>query len=298
MFTAATEGSVILNVPRNIGSYSLTHIIGRGQSSVVFAATNTCTGAEFAIKVLSYSSFAHTNQVRRLNRELQVLRELDHPNICKCHETFQDGDLVFIVMEKCGGEDLLMWLCRRKERSKADYLRIFVDIAEGLAHVHKAGWSHSDIKLENVVIDAEGRAKLIDFGFAKHTRLAGDDEKNGTVLYSAPELFRSGAFSPQKADLWSMGIVLFALATGTFPFPTTDERRVPQFAKKGRLCFPKVMDASVESLIRRMTALNPNERPTVDDVLQDPAFAQFGPTEKPSWRLPQVSDMEAAFFMC
>jgi serine/threonine protein kinase len=296
MFAAATDGSLVFNVPRYIGSYSLTHIIGRGQSSVVFAATNTFAGAEFAIKVLSYSSFARTSDVRRLHRELEVLRELNHPRVCKCHETFQDGDLVFIVMERYSGEDLLTWLRRRRKQSKADYLRIFTDIAEGVAHVHRLGWSHSDIKLENIIVDAQGRAKLIDFGHAKHARFAGDDDKGGTALHSAPEMFRSGAFSPQKADLWAMGIVLFALATGTFPFPTTDERNLGQLVRKGRLLFPKVIDAKVEALIRRMTALIPNERPTVDDVLRDDALAKLAETGKPCWRPLHASDIEAALF--
>jgi serine/threonine protein kinase len=228
MFTAATEGSIVLNVPRYVGSYSLTHPLGRGQSPVVFSAVSTFTGAEHAIKVISYSSIVKANEIRRLDREPQLLQDLDHPNVFKCAGVFQDGDLIFIVMEKCG-EDLFTWLTHRKPQSKRESLRIFFDIAEGLAYVHRWGRSPCDIKLENVIIDADGRAKLIGFGYAKRTRLAGDDEKSGTVLCSAPELFASGAYFPEMADVWSLGLVLFALTTGTFPFPTTDNRAACSF---------------------------------------------------------------------
>jgi serine/threonine protein kinase len=298
MFTAATEGSVTLSVPRHVGSYSLTHLLGRGQSSVVFSGVNTFTGAEYAIKVLSHSSFVKTNQIRRLNRELQALQELDHPNICKCVDILRKGDLIFIVMVKCGCEDLFTWLTRRSSHSKRELLRIFRDIVEGLAHVHRLGWSHCDIKLENVVIDADGRARLIDFGYAKHTRLAGDDEKSGTVLYSAPELFASGAFCPQMADVWSLGIVLFALATGRLPFPATDNRTAVRCIKQGQLFFPKVMDAGIEALVRRMTAFKPSQRPTVDEILMDNVFAEFTTKQNKTERLLDGDNFEAAFFMC
>jgi serine/threonine protein kinase len=264
----------------------------------VFSGVNTFTGAEYAIKVLSHSSFVKTNQIRRLNRELQALQELDHPNICKCVDILREGDLIFIVMEKCVGEDLFTWLTRRKAQSKRESLRIIRDIAEGLSYVHRQGWSHSDIKLENVVMDADGRAKLIDFGYAKQARTAGDDEKSGTVLYAAPELLTSGAYCPQAADIWSLGIVLFALATGSFPFPTTDDRKAARLIRQGRLFFPKVMDAAIEGLIQRMTAFNPNQRPTVDEILMDRVFAEFAEKRTMTDRPMHSEDLEAEFFAC
>jgi serine/threonine protein kinase len=294
MHTAATEGLTVLRVPSHVGNYQLTEVIGRGRYSVVFSGQNTLNGQEVAIKVMSYSSISKANQVRQLKRELQVLLELDHLNVCKCYEVFEDGDLIFIVLEKCDGGNLFSWLTHRKIVAKADYLRLFHDIAEGINHVHSRGWSHSDIKLENVMIDSDGRAKLIHFGCAKHTQFAGDDDKSGTALYSAPELFVRGIFRPQKADIWSLGIVLYALATGAFPFPCADGRKVAQFARKGRLAYPKVIDTQVRELVRRMTAVNPNERPTIDTILRDPIFSSIAKTEKTQQ---SEADIEASFFL-
>jgi serine/threonine protein kinase len=95
-------------------------------------------GVECVIKVISHSSIVKANQTRRLNRELQAFQELDHPDVVKCSEIFQDGDMVFIVMEKCG-EDLFTWLTCRKPHSRRASLRIFLDFAEGPAHVHRRG---------------------------------------------------------------------------------------------------------------------------------------------------------------
>jgi serine/threonine protein kinase len=180
---------------------------------------------------------------------------------------------MFIVTENCTGDDLLTWISEDRLLDAAAQKRVFNEICLGVQYLHGRGIAHNDIKPENVIMDAAGHAKLIDFGYAKPDRIAGDQDKSGTLNYAAPELFRRGTYHTQKADIWSLGILLYAMTTGRFPFVGTDDRKIVSQILRGNLKFQEDLDPDVEALVRRLTKLNPNERPTIDEVLEDPYFS-------------------------
>jgi serine kinase len=113
---------------------------------------------------------------------------------------------------------------------------------------------------------------LIDFGFAKTKLIAGDNEKSGSLPYAAPELLNTGLYQPQMADVWSLGILLYVMATGEFPFIMDDESAVRKMICQGALIYPQGMDRQLKCLLKRMTKVNPNERPTVDMILRSSFF--------------------------
>jgi serine/threonine protein kinase len=166
--------------------------------------------------------------------------------------------------------------------------RLFSEICLGVQYLHHEGIAHNDLKPENVMIDTNGTAKIIDFGYAKTEQMAGDDEKSGTLMYAAPELFDSGQYHTQKADIWSLGIVLYAMATASFPFGGRTDRQIVQQISRGLLPYPRGMDAQIAALVRRMTKVNPNERPTIDEVLEDPFFEDVKRTQKGKTAAPEA----------
>jgi maternal embryonic leucine zipper kinase len=162
--------------------------------------------------------------------------------------------------------------------------RLFRQIALAVQHLHQQGIAHSDIKPENAILDIEDNAKLIDFGFAKQKQIAGDDEKYGTPIYMPPELLRTGSYDTQKADIWSLGILLYKMSACSFPYPSDNDIIMTQMIKQGKLIYPDDLDSETEGLIKKLTRLNPNERPTIDAILQDSFFDEllFDGSAKPA----------------
>jgi serine/threonine protein kinase len=272
MIEAETTEFVSLSIPRQFGNYTVHKILGQGSTGVVVEATDRLSGKDYAVKVMSYSDLKSRNLLLKVERELGILRRISHEHVLRFHEFRREGDLMFIVTENCVGGDLLSWIVDGRVKEKGTVKRLFYEVALGIQYLHSQGIAHNDIKPENVIIDGSGRAKLGDFGYAKTEAFAGDDEKSGTLMYAAPELFGAGRYHTQKADIWSVGIVLYTLATGTFPFDMSDERRVIRQICQGRLKYRRCLDRKVESLVRRMTKTNANKRPTIESVLEDGFF--------------------------
>jgi MAP/microtubule affinity-regulating kinase len=272
MIEAETTEFVSLSIPRQFGNYTVQKILGQGSTCVVVEAMDRLSGKDYAVKVMSYSDLKSRNLLLKVERELGILRRISHEHVLRFHEFRREGDLMFIVTENCVGGDLLSWIVDGRVKEKRTMKRLFYEIALGVQYLHSQGIAHNDIKPENVVIDGSGRAKLGDFGYAKTETFAGDDEKSGTLMYAAPELFGTGWYHTQRADIWSLGIVLYTLATGTFPFDVSDEQRVVRQICQGRLKYQRCLDREVELLVRRMTKTNANKRPTIESVLEDGFF--------------------------
>jgi serine/threonine protein kinase len=270
-----------LNIPAHVKHYTFSDVIRKGNGSVVVQCTDDSSGGSDAIKVLSRSDFERRHKLQQLEQELQFARELDHNRICRAVDVFDDGDLAFIVMPRYDSDNLLSRIIAGKTRDRKEALRLFRQIAEAVQYLHGFGIAHGDIKPEHVLLDANGNVKLIDFGYAKRKLIAGDGDKNGTVMYAAPELFWSGPFQTQKVDIWALGILLCCIVAGRSPFPSDNDVIIAQTIQCGQLCYPKRIDTDLLSLIRRLTTINPNRRPTIDEILRDPLFAdQENCTEK------------------
>jgi MAP/microtubule affinity-regulating kinase len=273
MIEAQTLENARLSIPRQFRNYTAVEKIGQGSTCAVLDAVDRSTGKSYAVKVMSQKNLEQRHLLLKVEREASILRQLCHANVIQFHECFRDGDLLFLVTENCAGGDLLKWISEERLSSAAAQTRVFYEICLGIQYLHNRGIAHNDIKPDNVIMDCAGSPKLIDFGYAKTDAVAGDNDKNGTLMYAAPELFRRGCYSTQKADIWSLGILLFTIVTGIFPFLGNDDHRIVRQIRHGDLSFPTGMNCEAELLIRRLTKVNPNERPTIDEVLEDPYFA-------------------------
>jgi serine/threonine protein kinase len=268
MIEAETSLGVSLSIPRQFGPYRVEKVIGQGTACVILEIVDRDIGKDYAAKVMSYSDLTDHKLIPMVERELKILRRLSHDRVVRFHEYVRLGDLMFIVMENITGSDLLSWIVEGRTFDNQTLKRLFYDVACGVQYIHSAGIAHNDIKPENIMVDFSGRAKLIDFGYAKDFLTAGDNAKNGTLTYATLELFKRGSYNTQKADIWALAILLYEMATGNLPFSEAGDRQI----RRGKLKFPRTMDRGVEALIKRMAKVNPNERPTVDAVLEDPFF--------------------------
>jgi serine/threonine protein kinase len=249
-------------------------VIGQGSTCVVLDVTDRTSGNDYAVKVMSYHDLNSRGLLPDIERELTILRRFSHSHILRFREFLRCGDLLLIVTENCRGGDLRSWISNSRITQKATLKQFVFGIAVAVQFLHSNGIAHNDIKPENIFLDAFGRVKLADFGCAKDRLFVDNAKAQRTLLYAAPETFRSGTYHTQKADIWALGILLYEMATGELPFNDADRRFITQKCRSGRLkCAPGV-DRDVLSFVRRLTKVNPNARPTIDAIVEDPFFVK------------------------
>ncbi|MCK4409720.1 MAG: serine/threonine protein kinase, partial [Candidatus Eisenbacteria sp.] len=214
-------------IGKTISHYKILEKLGEGGMGVVYRAEDTKLGREVALKFLSSDGAGSSQDRARFLREARAAAALDHPNICTVYEVGEAEGQAFIAMACIEGTTL-------KDRITAgaldlsEALDIAAQVADGLGAAHEKGIVHRDIKPENLVVTPEGRVKIMDFGLAKlaeATRLTKPGSTVGTIAYMSPEQAR-GQEADHRADIWSLGIVLYEMATGQRPFQGTDTQAV------------------------------------------------------------------------
>jgi eukaryotic-like serine/threonine-protein kinase len=208
------------------GPYLVRERLGAGGMGEVYLAFDNRLQRDVALKVLTDGG---ADAASRLIREARLASTLGHPNICTVFEAGEIDGQPFIAMERVAGEPLSDIV--RRERLAADrVMRLGAQMAEGLAHAHAHGVVHRDFKSSNVMVAADGRVKILDFGIAirraMHERAVTEvatqsvertDGMSGTLPYMSPEVLRGGD-ADARSDIWALGVVVFEMASGRRPF--------------------------------------------------------------------------------
>jgi len=272
MFYCETELGVQIDLPARLAGYRFLREIGAGGTSVVFEAENELTGALVAVKVIPGASLG-AEDVSRIEREISVLRKLEHDHVVRLVDVVRERDLVLIVTELCAGGDAVSCTYEGNLATVDEILSVFRELLRAVAHVHAQGIAHGDIKPENVLIDGKGRAKLADFGSCQTSPVNSNDDRYGTPRYAAPELFYKRPYDTRRADIWSLGITLFSMVTGELAFPGSELVAMRRIVRR-RIAWPENIDAATRGLIDRMTAFDPSTRPSAAELLRDPFFSE------------------------
>jgi len=206
-----------------LGQYRIDKFVGRGGMGSVYKATHAMLQRTVAVKVLPPKFARDPEFVQRFKREALALAELSHPNIVAIHDMGQQGDIYFFVMEFVEGANLRDLLVAKKIPPE-EALKIVPQLCEALEYAHTHGIIHRDIKPENIMLDRHGQAKVADFGLAKIVKgetatgaLTQTNVVMGTLEYMAPEQRDSLKRVDHRADIYSMGVVLYEMLTGELP---------------------------------------------------------------------------------
>ncbi len=255
------------------GRYRLEEVLGRGGMATVYRAVQPRLREEFAIKIL-HGRFADDDLARtRLEREAAAAAQLSHPNIVEMYDVGQTEDLIpYVAMELLAGDPLDEYLTRHGPLDTPTVIQLGLQIARGLSRAHDFDVIHRDIKPSNIFVcqsdDEEPVVKLVDFGLALvagNARLTAG-ELIGSPRYMAPERFRNRAQAIPRSDLYSLGVVLFEMATGTLPFESESmagyvlhhlESKPPRASVRNTDC-PEALCTLIDALL----AKDPEDRPT------------------------------------
>jgi len=253
--------------------YRVKQELARGRSGVVELAT-TIGGSPVVVKKMRKRDI----EPRWVMNEVKAGEALrDKKGIVKFREHFEDDTHTYVVADYVKGEDLFTYMQRRDFRPLSERRARWIvqQVARSLLVCHKKGISHKDVKLENICLDKRGRPILIDFGFCE---FSAPDQKStrwdGTPEYASPELLLNLPFDTQKADVYSLGVVLFILLTGLFPFELKKRCKVLQRGGKPKVdwakeYYPPLSDC-VKELINKMLECDPDKRITLQEVADHP----------------------------
>ncbi|XP_032190604.1 cGMP-dependent protein kinase 2 isoform X4 [Mustela erminea] len=216
----------------------------------------------FALKCIRKQHIVDTKQQEHVYSEKRILEELCSPFIVKLYRTFKDAKYVYMLLEACLGGELWSILRDRGSFDEATSKFCVACVTEAFDYLHRLGIIYRDLKPENLILDAEGYLKLVDFGFAKKI---GSGQKTwtfcGTPEYVAPEVILNKGHD-FSVDFWSLGILVYELLTGNPPFSGIDQMMTYNLILKGieKMDFPRKITRRPEDLIRRLCRQNPTER--------------------------------------
>ena len=244
--------------------------IGHGAFGKVNLALHVASGRLVAIKTFSKKHLKNKHAKQKIKHEINILSHLRHPFINQILDSFETDKHIFIVMEYVCG-DLLDFIRKRGKLSESISKLIFKQIIEGLRYIHKKKIVHRDIKLDNILIDLTNTVKICDFGVSR--KLSNGDimyEHCGTPAYIAPEIFQNKGYEGYLCDIWSAGVTLYYMLSGSQPFRANSIKELEKIVIQGK--FEEIEEVSKEAndLINEMLQVDPKKRINIDKILKHP----------------------------
>ncbi|GAM18598.1 hypothetical protein SAMD00019534_017730 [Acytostelium subglobosum LB1] len=259
-----------VNQTKRIGNYLLGKTIGAGTSSKVKLGTNIITGKKVAVKITKPRK---TKERTEIEREISILKVLKHDHIVQLIDAIYDEEKgrICLVLEYIQGGELFDYIVSRGRLSERDARKLIRQIIAGLSYCHSNNVCHRDLKLENILIDDNGNIKISDFGYSNYFKpgnLLGTF--CGSPVYAPPEILLEKKYNGGEVDIWSIGVILYAMVTGQLPWTLTDGVQVEGLDRllKGEFRFPPsvLLSNEVKQLICRMIVANPGDRAKMSEI--------------------------------
>ena len=258
-----------------LSKYEIGESLGKGAYAVVKKIKNIITNEEFAVKIYEKEKLDSNSKKSCVNREIQILKKLNHKNIAKLIEVITNEKQILVIQELVEGISLREYYNDEIRHQKGISIHkenifriIFKQIFEAMDYVHKQGMAHRDIKLENILIKKNYEIKIIDFGFGMYN----PENKLqkffcGTPNYMAPEIAEKKPYVGQLADMWSLGILVYKIFCADFPFKGKNEKELYKAIKTGKFTMASYTPEYAKKIISSLIVLNPNKRMTCEEVL-------------------------------
>ncbi len=246
-------------------------LLGEGAFGKVFlASSKTDENAKYAIKILPLAMLSKSTKTQ-MEQEICVLNKLDHPYVARYAQSFQDEKYIYIIMPLIPGQELFNWMEEQGKVDEVEACKIMYKILLGVNHVHKQGVIHRDLKPENIMIDDQGEPKIIDFGLSLDTVTEGIDTRRvGSLIFMAPEIIEGFAHT-SACDIWSLGIILFMMLSGSYPFNLNNIEK--EITDTPLLFLGPTWDEvshDCKDLLLKMLTKDPGERISAQDALSHP----------------------------
>jgi len=253
----------------HIGKYRLLKTIGKGNFAKVKLAKHIPTGKEVAIKIIDKTQL-NPGSLQKLFREVRIMKTLDHPNIVKLFQVIETEKTLYLVMEYASGGEVFDYLVLHGRMKEKEARAKFRQIVSAVQYCHQKKIIHRDLKAENLLLDSEMNIKIADFGFSNEFVIGNKlDTFCGSPPYAAPELFQGKKYDGPEVDVWSLGVILYTLVSGSLPFDGSTLRELRERVLRGKYRIPFYMSTDCENLLKKFLVLNPARRASLEVIMKD-----------------------------
>ena len=276
--------SLIFSFPASQKNLSNITVVGR-----VRLARHSRTGQYAAVKIVSKTALLNSRMsltslgeeseriLHGIEREIVIMKLIDHPHIMRLYDVWETSTELYLILEYVEGGELFDHLCAKGRLPTQEALGYFQQIITAIDYCHRFHIAHRDLKPENLLLDRDHNIKVADFGMAVWQG-ANDMLQTacGSPHYAAPEVIAGRAYDGTASDIWSCGVILFALLAGRLPFDDEDLPVLLERVKIGRFMMPTDIDLRAQDLIRRMLQKDVKKRITIPEILRHPFYTSRG----------------------
>ena len=258
-----------------IGQFRLGEKLGQGTFGIVVLGTHQITGEKVAVKILDKEKILQETDKSKLEREIKILKKMRHNNIVHLYDVKETRTCLYIIMEYINGKELFEYITEKGKLDEIESCKYYQQIISGIEYLGKIKVVHRDIKPENLLLDENDNIKIVDFG------LSNEYPKNellstacGSPCYAAPEMINGDKYNGLKTDIWSSGIVLYAMLCGYLPFEEESNEELYKKIIEGKFDTPKFLSKDAKDFLHCILNTNPKKRFTIQQMHLHPWFNQ------------------------
>ncbi|XP_028979578.1 serine/threonine-protein kinase BRSK1 isoform X3 [Esox lucius] len=249
-----------------VGPYRLEKTLGKGQTGLVKLGVHCITGQKVAIKIVNREKLSES-VLMKVEREIAILKLIEHPHVLKLHDVYENNKYLYLVLEHVSGGELFDYLVKKGRLTPKEARKFFRQIISALDFCHSHSICHRDLKPENLLLDEKNNIRIADFGMA--SLQVGDsllETSCGSPHYACPEVIRGEKYDGRRADVWSCGVILFALLVGALPFDHDNLRQLLEKVKSGVFHMPHFIPPDCQALLKGMIEVDPEKRLTLEAI--------------------------------
>ena len=274
-----SENKNLENIESNkeykLGDYIIKYTLGKGAFGKVKLGISIPNHRKVAIKILKKSKIVEKDDVIRIKREFDMLSKFNHPNVILVAEIFESEYSFYTVMEFCEEGELFNYIVKKSHLCEEESAFFFYQLINGLEYIHSLGIVHRDLKPENLLLTKDHILKIIDFGLSNYFKENQEQLLStlcGSPCYASPEMVAGKNYNGFKVDIWSCGIVLYAMLCGYLPFEDRDNRILFKKILKCKLEFPKYVKEMGKDLIKKILVVDPEKRIIIKEIKNHPFY--------------------------
>ena len=258
-----------------IGNYLIKKTLGQGTFGKVKLGIYLPSGEKVAIKILEKDKIVEKDDKTRVKREFDMLAKLNNPNVILVAEIFESQNNYYSVMEYCEGGELFNYIVKYRRLDNDEAAFFYYQLINGLEYIHSLGIVHRDLKPENLLLTKEHLLKIIDFGLSNYFREGQKELLStpcGSPCYASPEMVSGKKYNGFKIDVWSTGIILYAMLCGYLPFEDKDNDILFEKILECKLIFPKYIKKDAKDLMQKILVTEPEKRINIKEIKKHPFY--------------------------